>query len=116
MSPSRSLVAIRQPVADAPHVDDPPPARWRKLAAQTACVRVERPRRPHELESPYVAQKLFLREHTRGLGRQGAKQRELLRRQIDLPVAQPHLARDRVDPQLAHLKHALSPPLTRAPE
>jgi hypothetical protein len=59
---------------------------------------------------------LHLGEHARGLGGKRAKQRELLGGQLDLPIAEHHLARDGVDPQLAHLQDTLRPPLPRTPE
>jgi hypothetical protein len=69
----------------------------------------------NRLEPPHVAQELFLGEHSRGLGRKHAQERERLRRQIDLSLAHSHIATCGIDPQLADLKRSVSSALLQAP-
>ena len=92
---------VDEPIADAPDVDHEAVAARPQLLAQPARVRVERPRRAHRPEPPDVAEQLLLREHACRRRRQRAQQRELLLGQLDAPPAQPHLARRRVDLEVA---------------
>jgi hypothetical protein len=65
--------------------------------------------------NPDTSRKSSSCEHSRGLGRKHAQERELLRRQIDLSLAHSHIATCGIDPQLADLKRPVSSALLRAP-
>ena len=63
---------------------------------------VQRAGGAHRPKSPHRPQQLLLREHARGIRRQRAQERELLLGELHPTLAQPHLARRRIDLQLAH--------------
>src|SRR5204863_1983081 len=63
------LFVAEQPIAHAPHVEDAVlRAGKRELAPQSRGMRVEGARTAERDEPPDLAQKLFLREHARGVG------------------------------------------------
>ena len=65
--------------------------------SQSRCVAVDRP--AWRAVTPHVAQQLFAGEHARGFADQRLQQLELLRCQLDLPLADTYLARAMVDGQ-----------------
>jgi len=70
----------------------------------------------HQLEAPDVSQELLLREHASRLGGEHTQERELLRRELDLAVAERDVPRDRVDRELADPEQAARAALARAPQ
>ena len=70
----------------------------------------------HQLVAPNVAQELLLGKDPSGLSGEDAKERELLRREIDRALAEHYVARDRIDRELADLEEAARAALARAPQ
>src|SRR4051812_1361710 len=91
----------RHLVADAPHGDDRRCVA--ELAAQLADVHVDRARVACEGVAPHALEQLVARQHEAAVIEQLPEEIELLRRELDLFLADAHLAPARVDVQVAVL-------------
>ena len=92
----------RDLVADAPDGDDR--RRVAELAAQLADVDVDRARVAGEGVAPDALEQLVARQHEAAVVEQLPEQVELLRRELDLLVADARLAAAGVDAQVAVLR------------
>src|SRR5215218_10692244 len=86
-------------VADAPHGDDR--GGLAELAPQLPHVHVHRTRVTREGVAPDALEQLVAREHEAAMVEELPEQVELLRRQLDLLVADLHLATSGVDAEIA---------------
>src|SRR5262245_2559683 len=93
------LLRRRDLVPDAPHGHDR--RGFAELAAELAHVDVHRARVPRERIAPDALEQLVSREHDPAMVEQLPEQVELLRRQLDLRVADLHLTAAGVDDELA---------------
>src|SRR5215211_1092961 len=107
---------LRQLVADPPNVHYPRARGRPQLLAQPASMRVQGAGSSDREVAPDVAEKLLLAENASWVLRKRVQERELLRRQLDSPPAEPHRSRQRVDRELADPEQSLPPPSVGAPE
>src|SRR5581483_6622819 len=94
-------------VADAPHRDDRRCVA--ELAPELAHVHVDGARVAGEGVAPDALEELVARQHEPTVVEQLPEEVELLRRELDLPVADAHLAPPRVDVEVAVLDRLALP-------